>query len=255
MPRRSAGRARGPQRSGERVEVAIEAVGARGDGIARLGDMRVFVPLTVPGDRLTVRLGARREGGFVAEPLAWHEQVPRAAPRCPHFGACGGCQLQHLEPAADAAWRTGQVATALARRGLHESAIEAPLPMPPATRRRARMAFERRGGEVALGFRGRAGHHPIDVEACAVVLPGMVGLLPPLRAALADLPLAAKGGEVLVTASDGGLDLVLLTAPRPALPIARASQRWLSAVILPGCPGSGVPTTSPRWSCSAGRFG
>jgi 23S rRNA (uracil1939-C5)-methyltransferase len=229
VPRRIPGRAGGPQRGGERVEVAIEAVGARGDGIARLGDVRVFVPLTLPGDRLTVRLGAPREGGFVAEPLAWHEQVPRAVPRCPHFGACGGCQLQHLEPAAAAAWRTGQVATALARRGLHEIAIEAPLPLPPATRRRARLAFERRGGQVALGFRGRAGHHLVDVEACAVVLPGMVGLLPPLRTALAGLPLAARGGEVLVTASDGGLDLVLLTAAAPGLAdregIAALAQR------------------------------
>jgi 23S rRNA (uracil1939-C5)-methyltransferase len=217
VQRRSAGRARGPQRSGERVEVAIEGVGARGDGIARLGNVRVFVPLTLPGDRLTVRLGAPREGGIAAEPLAWHERVPGAAPRCPHFGACGGCQLQHLQPAADAVWRTGQVATALARRGLDEIPIEAPLPMPPATRRRARMAFERRGGQVALGFRGRAGHHLVDVEACAVVLPGMVGLLPSLRTALADLPLGAKGGEILVTASDSGLDLVLLTTVEPGL--------------------------------------
>ena len=33
----------------------IEALGARGDGIARLDDLCVFVPLTLPGDRLTVR--------------------------------------------------------------------------------------------------------------------------------------------------------------------------------------------------------
>jgi 23S rRNA (uracil1939-C5)-methyltransferase len=201
---------------GSEREVVIEALGARGDGIARLDDARAFVPLTLPGDRLTVRLGARREGGFAAEPLAWHEQAPRAAPRCPHFGACGGCQLQHLHPAADAAWRRVQVATALARRGLEALVIE-PAPMPPATRRRARLAFERRGGRVVLGFRARAGHAAVDVAACALVLPEIEGLLPPLRAALADLPLAARAGEVLVTATDGGLDLVLLSAASPGL--------------------------------------
>jgi 23S rRNA (uracil1939-C5)-methyltransferase len=218
VPRRaSSGPPGGSQRSGERVEVVIEELGARGDGIASLDDARVFVPLTLPGDRLEVRLGAAREGGFAAEPLAWHQRAPRAAPRCPHFGACGGCQLQHLEPAADAAWQRAQVATALARRGLEEVAIEPPLPMPPATRRRARMAFERHGSQVALGFRGRAGHRVVGLEACAVVLPGIVGLLPPLRMALADLPLAAKGGEVLVTAADSGLDLVLATGAEPGL--------------------------------------
>jgi 23S rRNA (uracil1939-C5)-methyltransferase len=216
VPRRAGTEAGGRHGSGEQ-EVVIEALGARGDGIARLGDRRVFVPLTLPGDRLTVRLGARREGGFAAEPLAWHERAPRAAPRCPHFGACGGCQLQHLEPAAAAAWQRAQVATALARRGLEGVAIEPPPPLPPASRRRARLAFARRDGRVALGFRARADHTVVDVAACAVVLPQIAALLPPLRAALADLPLAARAGEVLVTATDSGLDLVLLTATAPGL--------------------------------------
>ena len=213
---RRTGSPRGAQRGGEQ-EVLIETLGVRGDGIARLDDGRAFVPLTLPGDRLTVRLGARREGGFAAEPLVWHERVPRAAPRCPHFGACGGCQLQHLDFAADVAWQRAQVATALTRRGLDQVAIEPPPPMPAASRRRARLAFERRGGRIALGFRARAGHAVVDVEACAVVLPGILGLLPPLRTALADLPLAARPGEVLVTATDSGLDLVLLTAAGPGL--------------------------------------
>jgi 23S rRNA (uracil1939-C5)-methyltransferase len=213
---RTGSRVRGLQRGGAR-EVVIEALGARGDGIARLDDLLVFVPLTMPGDRLEVCLGAPRAGGFAAEPLAWHERAPRAAPRCPHFGACGGCQLQHLERAAYAAWQHAQVATALARRGLEPCPIEPPTAIPPAVRRRARMAFERRGGAVALGFRGRAGHRVVDIEACAVVLPAMAGLLPPLRAALADLPLAARGGEVLLAATDSGLDLVLLSAAAPGL--------------------------------------
>jgi 23S rRNA (uracil1939-C5)-methyltransferase len=109
------------------------------------------------------------------------------------------------------------VALALARRGLDASPIEPPPPMPPAIRRRARLAFERRGGKLVLGFRGRAAHAVVDVAACAVVLPEIAGLLPPLRAALAHLPLAARGGEVLVTATEGGLDLVLLAAPEPGL--------------------------------------
>jgi 23S rRNA (uracil1939-C5)-methyltransferase len=216
VTRRAGSKACGPGRSGEQ-EVVIEALGARGDGIARIDDTRLFVPLTLPGDRLTVRLGARREGGFAAEPLAWHERVPRAASRCPHFGVCGGCQLQHLAPAAHAAWQCAQVATALARRGLDACPIEPPAPMPPANRRRARLAFQRHGAKFALGFRGRAAHEVVDVEACAIVLPEIAGLLPPLRAALADLPLAARGGEVLVTATDSGLDLVLLTAAEPRL--------------------------------------
>jgi 23S rRNA (uracil1939-C5)-methyltransferase len=50
-----------------------------------------------------------------------------------------------------------------------------------------------------------------------VVVPEILGLLPPLRTALADLPLAVRPGEALVTATDSGLDLVLLTAAVPGL--------------------------------------
>jgi 23S rRNA (uracil1939-C5)-methyltransferase len=204
-------------RSGTCVDVAIEQLGARGDGIGRQGDAQVFVPLALPGDRLTVRLGARREGGFAAEPVTWQHRAPRAAPHCPHFGACGGCQLQHLPPAEIGLWQCAQVQAALARRGLDGCPIEPAQPMPAATRRRARFAFQRCGRHVALGFRGRAGRQIIDLQACALVVPEILALVPPLRTALADLPLAGQGGEALVTATESGLDLVLLAAFGPKL--------------------------------------
>jgi 23S rRNA (uracil1939-C5)-methyltransferase len=205
------------QRTGALVEVAIDEVGGRGDGIAQHGGAKVFVPLTLPGDRLEVRLGAHRDGGFAAEPVAWFEEAPRAAPRCPHFGICGGCQLQHLLAPDYTAWQVRNVRTALARRGLDGIALAPPRPMAPATRRRARFGFQRHGAQVEIGFRTRAGRQLVDVEACAVLLPEIVALLEPLRATLRRLPLARRGGEALVTATDSGLDLVLIAAPEPDL--------------------------------------
>jgi 23S rRNA (uracil1939-C5)-methyltransferase len=203
-------------RSGSCVEVEIGRLGGRGDGIAEVQGVRVYVPLTLPGDRLTVRLVARREGGFAAEPLMWHHQAPRSAPRCPHFGACGGCQLQHLPQSEIARWQCAQVATALARRGLDGLVVE-PSPAMPATRRRARLAFRRRGRQVILGFRGRSAHRIVDIERCALVVPEIEGLLPRLREALLALPVARQGGEVLVTAAQNGLDLVILGVAEPGL--------------------------------------
>jgi hypothetical protein len=68
---------------------------ARGDGVAQYRGEPVFVPVTVPGDRVRVRLGARRHGGqegFAVDRLA--SGSGRAARRCRHFGTCGGCALQ-----------------------------------------------------------------------------------------------------------------------------------------------------------------
>jgi 23S rRNA (uracil1939-C5)-methyltransferase len=198
---------------GDLVEVAIEEVGARGDGIARLGRVKVFVPLALPGDRLEVRLRARRgSDGFAAEPTARRCEAARARPPCVHFGRCGGCQLQHL-PAADyAAWQRRQVRQALARRGLGDAIVEAPQVTPPASRRRVRLAFAPRAAGIRLGFRVRSGHELIGITQCPVALPEIVRLLPALRALLRQLDLTRRGGELDIMASASGLDL-LLTAP------------------------------------------
>lgn len=82
--------------------VTITGIAVGGDGVGRLSDGRVvFVPRTVPGDRIRLREGslqrhrnfARAELGEVVEP-----GPGRVAPPCPHYvhDHCGGCQLQHL---------------------------------------------------------------------------------------------------------------------------------------------------------------
>jgi 23S rRNA (uracil1939-C5)-methyltransferase len=200
-----------------RHEVAIEAIGARGDGVARLGAARIFVPFAVPGDRLRVRITGRRGDGLLGAPEEWLEQAPRAAPPCPHFGACGGCQLQHLPLAQYAAWKREQVVTALAQRGLAGIEVAPLIRAHPGGRRRARFAFVRQGATVRLGFRERTGHRIVDVGVCPVLAPELVALLPPLRALLARLDQARRGGELEATASAAGIDLQIIAAPLPGL--------------------------------------
>ncbi len=82
--------------------VSITGVAVGGDGVGRLGDGRVvFVPRTVPGDRIRLREGSlQRHRNFARAELG--ELVAagagRVAPPCPHYvhDHCGGCQLQHL---------------------------------------------------------------------------------------------------------------------------------------------------------------
>ena len=82
--------------------VTITRIAVGGDGVGRLSDGRVvFVPRTVPGDRIRLRDGslvrhrnfARAEAGEIVE-----AGPGRVAPPCPHYvhDHCGGCQLQHL---------------------------------------------------------------------------------------------------------------------------------------------------------------
>jgi 23S rRNA (uracil1939-C5)-methyltransferase len=197
---------------GDLVDVTIEEIGVQGDGIGWSGGARVFLPLSLPGERWRARLAGRRADGFVAAPIVALDRSGRPPAPCPHFGTCGGCQLQHLPAAGYAAWQREAVVQALARRGLQGIEVRPPKITPPASRRRVRLAFGARPGGVRLGFRVRSGHALVDVAECPVARPEIVDLLPALRGLLRDLAIARRGGEVQVTASESGLDLLLTTA-------------------------------------------
>ena len=204
-------------RPSELVEVAIEQIGAQGDGIGRIGTTPVYVPLALPGERWRVQLLDRRGAGFAARPLEVLAEAERQSPPCRHFGACGGCQLQHLRPADYLLWQQRTVERALARRGLHDVAVAPVQPTPPESRRRIRLAFSRAGGRLRLGFRERAGRQVVETAECPIAQPALVALVPALRSLLGRLTMAAQGGEVLLTAGASGLDLLLQTTLAPQL--------------------------------------
>ena len=82
----------------ERFETEIAKVVTGGAGLGRCRDLAAFVPLTAPGDVVRAKV-IRRKKSFVQAEL---EEVltpgpGRVEPRCPHFGDCGGCDLQHLD--------------------------------------------------------------------------------------------------------------------------------------------------------------
>jgi len=80
------------------MEILIEKIVHGGDGMGRAPDGRpVFVPFAAPGERIRVEPGESHKGFFRARLLEVIESSPdRTAPRCRHFGECGGCQFQHL---------------------------------------------------------------------------------------------------------------------------------------------------------------
>lgn len=204
-PSRSAARSPAPRT----VTLEIDRLGSQGDGLARLDGQTVFVPFTAPGDRVLARIESRRGDGLVA---ALVEVITpgagRADPPCPHFGRCGGCTLQHLEPAAQAAWKSEILAEALARAGLGDVPCAPLVSLPPGQRRRAVFAWSVRRGTARIGFNARASHTLIDLETCPLLAPALPSVLAPLRQLLAELVPEGRG-DVTVTATEGGLDLLI----------------------------------------------
>ena len=193
------------------VELSVEAIGAAGDGIARWRGEPVFLPFTAPGDRVRARLGSRRGGGWEGHPDALLVAGPgRSPPPCRHFGECGGCALQHLDPALYRRVKLGALTAALERAGI-DPGIVAPLRTVPPARRRARLGLVRPRDALqpaGIGFRRRWRHDLIDLRECLVLEPALFALVEPLRRIAAALLTPGGAGEATLTRTDSGVDLL-----------------------------------------------
>ncbi len=205
---------------GEVVELAVERVGAGGDGVGSWRGEPVFVPFTAPGDRVRARFGRRRGAGYEGRMI---ELVApgsgRAPPPCRHFGRCGGCALQHLDGDFYRRTKLAGLTNALDRVGIDSGAVEELRVVAPA-RRRARLGLVRPRDPhqpARIGFRERFRHDLVDLRECLVLEPALFALVSPLRRLIPDLLPPGGKAEATLTRTDSGIDLLLESAAPPGL--------------------------------------
>ena len=96
----------------------ITALAAEGKALGKYNDMVVFVPLTVPGDVVDVRIRNRRRRFMEGTVVRYISRSPmRAEPFCAHFGVCGGCKWQNLPYSEQLRFKEEQVRDQLTRIG------------------------------------------------------------------------------------------------------------------------------------------
>ena len=217
----------------------IARVAGQGDGVAETSAGPVFVPLTLPGEtvRGEVRDG-RIDGGEIVE-----ASPDRITPVSPHYGACGGCSLQHWASGPYLAWKRDQVISTLAREGI-ETDVEATVAVPTGTRRRLALHARRlEDGRVVLGFKARRSWRLVEVTECPVADPRLVRAIPALaRLAAAFLDHPKSAPTLHVTWTLDGLDVDVtgverrsgLSGDRRAQAIRAAAEAGLARLSLAG---------------------
>ena len=79
-------------------EIEIEKLVYGGDGLSRVDGQVVLTPLVLPQERVSVETSRIKNGLLRGSLTAVHSaSAHRVQPRCPYFGACGGCQYQHSD--------------------------------------------------------------------------------------------------------------------------------------------------------------
>jgi 23S rRNA (uracil1939-C5)-methyltransferase len=205
------------------VETAtVAALTHTGEGVVR-GGKTVFVAGALPGETVTFRRTRTHRQHDEAELVEVLTPAPeRVVPRCPHFGVCGGCALQHLAPEAQLEAKHTELRDNLERLGQVTPGTWLPPLRGPvwAYRRRARLGakFVTKKGRVLVGFRERLAPYIADVQHCDVLSAPVGDLITPLAELIMTLSIRERLPQIEVAVAENAVALVLrvLNAPSEA---------------------------------------
>ncbi|MEV1144616.1 TRAM domain-containing protein, partial [Micromonospora sp. NPDC049799] len=203
----------------ERVELTVDAVAPGGHCVARVDGQVVFVRHALPGERVVAEVTEVHRGFARADAVTVLQAAPdRVEPPCPYArpGRCGGCDLQHVAPAAQLDWKTAVVREQLTRLAKLTEAecdalavrVEALPGGPLGWRSRIRYAVDGAGRAGLLKHRS---HEVVPIDRCLIAHPAIQELpvLAPSGARWPDADavetVASTGGDVTVTAYAEGV--------------------------------------------------
>ncbi len=229
-----------------------------GRGVARSDGKAVFVRGALPGERVRAKQTARHRHFDEANAVEVLRASPdRVEPRCPHFGVCAGCVLQHLDADRQIEAKQRVLLENLERIG-H---VKSESVMPPLTdvqwgyRRKGRLSVRHveKKGRTLVGFREVDARFVADIRHCDTVIPAIGDRLEQLAALVDGLEARSSIPQIEFIAGDDGVgrDVVALVF-RHMLPLSESDRSALTAfardagfaVLLQS---GGVDSMQPLW--------
>ncbi|MEO8924618.1 MAG: 23S rRNA (uracil(1939)-C(5))-methyltransferase RlmD [Caldimonas sp.] len=193
----------------------IESLDLEAQGVAHNAEGKVvFVEDALPGEEVRVAVGRRKNNWEQATMLDMRrESSQRVVPRCPHFGVCGGCKMQHLHVASQVATKQRALEDALLHLGkVRAERILRPIEGPAwGYRQRARLSvrYVAKKAAVLVGFHERKSSFVADISSCEVLPRKVSDLLLPLRALVAGMAARDRLPQIELAAGDETTALVL----------------------------------------------
>jgi 23S rRNA (uracil1939-C5)-methyltransferase len=203
-----------------------------GEGVVREGKT-AFVAGALAGERIRfrrVRRHKQHDDGALLEVL--EPARDRVVPRCPHFGLCGGCALQHLDPASQIAGKQRELQENIERiaKVTPDEWLE-PMRGPEWNyRRRARLGvkYVAKKGRVLVGFRERLAPYVAELRQCEVLSEPTGRLITPLADMIMTLSIRERLPQIEVAIADNAVALVMRVMEPPSesdLETLRAFER------------------------------
>jgi 23S rRNA (uracil1939-C5)-methyltransferase len=222
-----------------------------GRGVAHVEGKTVFIDNALPGEHVEwVRLKRGRNFDEGRLEKVVEASADRVAPRCAHFGVCGGCVLQHLAPERQLEFKQRQLIEALTRIG-RVSPTDVLPPLQAGVwnyRRRARLAarWVPKKQRTVVGFRERNTPYVADLKRCEVLRAPADALLEPLSLLASALSFRNRLPQIEVAVADNAVALVVRVLEEPSaadreLLLRFAREHGVQVYLQPG----GYETVAP----------
>ena len=239
------------------IEITLTTPTYGGESMGRLEDGRaVFVPFALPGETVRARLVEQKRGFARAALVEVVKAAPeRIAPRCVHFGACGGCHYQHLPYAEQLKLKETILRDQLTRIGKIENPpVQHTVPSPEIWNYRNHVQFHLTG-DARLGFISAGGQKSIlPIRECHLPEDSINTLWPQLEfeSGVAFERVSLRAGDEIMLVLESALPEPPEMQIEAGISVVHLSED--DAVILAGNDHVNINVSGRSFRVSAGSF-
>ncbi len=179
------------------LTATIESLDQEGRGVAHVNGKTIFIDGALPNELVKYQSQQIKPSYEVAKTIEVLKQSnQRVTPKCPHFGLCGGCKLQHMDANAQVAAKQRMLEADL----WHIGKVKADNVLPPlygptwGYRHKARLSvkYVEKKQRVLVGFNEKATRYVADMNSCEVLVPAVSALIAPLQDLIVQLSIRDK---------------------------------------------------------------
>jgi len=173
---------------GDKINLTIHDVAFGGEGVGRIEALVVFVPFVITGEIVEAEITEVKKNFARAKLLRVLTPAPeRAEPACRYYGACGGCQHQHITYPEQLRMKRKQIADLFARVGKISPEVVAPVigcPQPYGYRNRIMIRSQWNGPaqKLEIGFIRTDNKFVEDITECKIAEPALNRQITEVRA-------------------------------------------------------------------------
>ncbi|MBC7756531.1 MAG: 23S rRNA (uracil(1939)-C(5))-methyltransferase RlmD [Bdellovibrio sp.] len=193
----------------------IESLDQEGRGVTHVDGKTIFIDGALPNERISYqsqRIKPSYEVANVVEVLQGSDE--RVAPKCPHFGLCGGCKLQHMDATAQVAAKQQMLEADL----WHIGKVKAESMLPPlygptwGYRHKARLSvkYVQKKERVLVGFNEKGTRFVADMNSCEVLVPEVSALIAPLQSMIFELSIRDKLPQIELAVGEDSVIVLIL---------------------------------------------